>query len=59
VAGADGGKGYAAGPVYVDDASSGEIPLEGACRLLFDVRPRAIGDRSQLAMKIIHAGSLL
>src|SRR4029077_20135409 len=31
-----------------------EIALERALRFLFDLGPRRIGDRSKLAMKIIH-----
>jgi hypothetical protein len=59
VAGADGGKADAGRPTQVDHAPSGEVALEGARRFLFEVRPRRIGNRGKLAMKIIHAGSFL
>jgi hypothetical protein len=59
VAGADCGKGDAARALHVDHAPSGEMALEGARRLPLDVRPRRIGNRGKLAMKIIHAGFLL
>ena len=59
VAGADGGKADTARPVDVDHAPSGEVALKGARRLLFDIRPRRIGNRGKLAVKIIHIGFLL
>ena len=55
VAGADGGKADAARPVHVHHAPAGKIALKRARRLLFDLRPRRIGNRSQLAMQVIHA----
>ena len=57
--GADGGKADAARSVNVDHAPTGEITLEGARRLFFEVRPRCIGNRGKLAVKIIHTGFLL
>ena len=59
VAGADGGKADTARSVDVDHVPSGEVALEGARRLLFDIRPRRIGNRGKLAVKIIHTGFLL
>src|ERR1700722_2827083 len=55
VARSDRGKTGAARPLDVDHASPGEVALEGARRLLFDLGPRRIGNRGKLAMKIIHA----
>ena len=55
----DGGKADAARAAHVNDAPSGEMALERARRLLLDVRPRRIGNRGKLAMKIIHADFLL
>jgi hypothetical protein len=54
VAGADGGQAGATRAVHVDDAPPGEMPLQGARRLLLDVSPCRIGNRRKLAMKIIH-----
>ena len=59
VTGADGGKADAAGLPHVDDAPSGEVALERACCLLFDLSPRRLGNGRKLAMQIIHAGCLL
>ena len=59
VASADGGKADTTRPVDVDHAPSGEVALEGSCRLLVDVGPRCLGNRSKLAVKIIHIGFLL
>ena len=59
VAGADGGKAHITRPLDVDHAPPGEIALKRARRLLFDICPRCIGNWSELAVKIIHAGFLL
>ena len=59
VAGADGGKADTARPVDVHHAPPSEVALNCARRLLFDIRPRRIGNRGKLAMKIIHTGFLL
>ena len=59
VAGADGGEASAAGPLYVDDAPSGEVALERARCFLFDLSPCRIGNGGKLAMEIIHVGCLL
>src|SRR5271157_1884034 len=50
VASADGGEAGAAWPMYVDDASSGQVALEGARCFLFDLSPRRIGNGGKLAM---------
>jgi hypothetical protein len=59
MAGTDGGQADTAWPVDVDHTPSGEVALESARRLLFDIRPGRIGDRGKLAVKIIHIGFLL
>ena len=59
VAGADGRERNAAWSLHVHNAPAGEVALEGARRLLLDLRPRGIGDRSELAMKVIHETGLL
>ena len=59
VAGADGGEAGAARPLHVDHAPSGQVALERARRLLFDLRPGRIGDGGKLAMQVIHVGCLL
>jgi hypothetical protein len=35
------------------------VALKSAGRLLFDIRPRRIGNRGKLAVKVIHIGFLL
>ena len=59
VAGADGGKADTARAVDVHHAPPSEVALKGARRLRFDIRPRRIGNRGKLAVKIIHGGFLL
>src|SRR5262249_12479247 len=56
---ADGGKADTARRVDVNHVPSGEIALKGARRLLFDIRPRRIGNRGKLAVKVIHTGFFL
>jgi hypothetical protein len=59
VAGADGGKADTARAANVHHAPPREVALKGARRLLFEIRPRRIGNRGKLTVKTIHAGFLL
>src|SRR6516162_2764034 len=54
MASADGRQRDAARAVQIDHAAAGEIALESTRHLLFDLRPRRIGDWRQLAVQIIH-----
>src|SRR5579862_193007 len=46
-------------PLYVDNAAPGKVTLERARSFFFDLSPRAIGNRRQFAMQVIHEGCLL
>jgi hypothetical protein len=59
MAGADGGKAETTCSADIDHVASGEVALERALRLLFYIRPCRIGNRGELAVKIIHTGFLL
>ena len=59
VTGADRRQRDAAGALHVDDAPPGEIALQGARGLLLDLRPRGVGDRGKLPVKVIHETGLL
>src|SRR5262245_20157248 len=59
VAGADSGKADTARAANVYHAPPREVALKGARRLLFEIRPRRIGNRGKLTVKIIHTGFLL
>src|SRR5215472_7419410 len=52
--GADGRQRYTARAVQVDDAATCEIAFEGTGCLLLDLRPRRVGDRSKLAVQVVH-----
>src|SRR3954454_19323683 len=51
---ADRRRGGAARFADVDDASSGDVPLEGPRRFRLDRRPGRLGDRSQVAVEVVH-----
>ena len=59
VACTDSRKADTARPVHIDHAPSGEVALERARCLFFDLSPRRIGNGGKLAMQIIHAGCFL
>ena len=54
MAGADRRERGAARTGDIDDAPPGEVALQGARRLLLELRPGHVGDRRQLAVQIIH-----
>ena len=59
VAGSDRREGGAGRSLHVDNATPGEIALQGARRLLLDLRPGLFRDRGKLPVKIIHETALV
>jgi hypothetical protein len=56
---ADGGKRHAPRAVYIDHAPRREIALERTGGFFLDLRPCRVGNRSKLAVKVIHERNLL
>src|SRR6478609_787736 len=54
MAGADGGQGLAARADDVDHPATGDVPLEGATRLLLDLGPGGFRDRGQFPVQVVH-----